>query len=422
MSDEQKETEAGAGHRQRLRSRFLQRDEAALSDESLVELLLTFSIPRRDVRPLAVSLLQRFGSIEGLLEASKDELEAVPGIKESSTVLIHLVGEMRSKAHQVKGHASHGTVIEADAPTEYSEADPEPITVCEDAADKPKLQVSNGYSFDPGQTASLLTFIYERPHVKRFARRDIMEETGLSEGQAESLTSIGSAMGVVAPRTQVLTDLGKLIVRHDLFLDSNTTLEFLHFVGAGTPKNLIWFTIFNELLHERKPTDQPGWAAWLREKLAGTYSPRSLVKHVAHEVRFVLDAYSVRSFSKLRLLQQTVEGTYALQPLLNIRPLVLAASIYQFAERFSAQLLPFNHLHEVAGSPGRVFGIAGPQMRELVEGLHQKGWVRFEVRHGLDQVRLMEGFDALSFIEADFENREPQRREPPKQGTQATLL
>jgi len=422
MSEEQKGTEAGAGHRQRLRSRFLLRDEAALSDESLVELLLTFSIPRRDVRPLANSLLERFGSVQGLLEASKEELETVSGIKESSSVLIHLVGELSKKALATQRSLQSETTADSDDLSEIPEEEPEPLAVCEDATEKPKLQVSNGYSFDPSQTASLLTFISERPHIKRFARRDIMEDTGLSEGQAESLTSIGSALGLVAPRTQVLTDLGKLIVKHDLFFDSNTTLEFLHFLGAGTPKNLIWFTIFNELLHQREPMDQPGWAAWLRERLAGSYSPRSLVKHVAHEVRFVLDAYNARNFSKLKLLQQTVDGTYALQPLLSIRPLVLAASIYQFADRFRARLISFNNLHETGGSPGRVFGIAGPQMRELVEGLHQMGWVRFEVRHGLDQVRLMEGLDALSFIEADFENCEPQRRESSKQGTQATLL
>jgi hypothetical protein len=422
MSDEQKGTEAGVGHRQRLRSRFLLRDEAALSDESLVELLLTFSIPRRDVRPVAISLLQKFGSIRGLLGASKEELESVSGIKESSTLLIHLVDELQRKANLAQSPTGHDTAAEAQALTEETEAYPNRLKVCANAQEKPKLQVSNGYSFDAPQTASLLKFLSERPHIKRFSRRDIMKDTGLSEGQAESLRSIGSAMGLVAPRTQVLTDLGNLIVKHDLFFDSNTTLEFLHFMGAGTPKNLIWFTIFNELLHEREPMDQPGWAAWLREKLAGGYSPRSLVKHLAQEVRFVLDAYNARNFSKLRLLQQTVNGGYALQPLLNVRPLVLAASIYRFAEQFRARLFSFNHLHEGYGSPGRVFGIAGPQLRELVESLHQKGWVRFEVRHGLNQVRLIEAFDALSFLEADFENRVPQHRESAKQRTQATLL
>lgn len=421
MSDKQKATEKGTGHRQRLRSRFRQRDEEVVSEESLVELLLTFSIPRRDVRPIAMTLMERFGSVQSLFNASEQELASVSGISESSTVLIQLVGELLKKA-AIQSQNELNTTARSEAPATLHWEDPEPLVLHEKASEKPKLQVSNGYSFDPSQTASLLTFISDHPHIKRFARRDIMEDTGLSERQAESLTSIGSALGLVVPRTQVLTDLGKLIVKHDLFLDSDTTLEFLHFMGAGTPKNLIWFTIFNELLHEREPMNQPGWTAWLREKLAGSYSPRSLVKHVAHEVRFVLDAYNIRNFSKLRLVQQAVDGTYALQSLLGIRPLVLTASIYQFADRFQVRLIPFNNLHETGGSPGRVFGIAGPQMRELVEGLHQKGWVRFEVRHGLDQVRLIEGFDALSFIDADFENREPQRRETPKQETQPTLL
>ena len=43
----------------------------------------------------------------------------------------------------------------------------------------------------------------------------------------------------------------------------------------------------------------------------------------------------------------------------------------------------------------------------MVEVLHQKGWIRFEVRHGLDQVRLIEGFQALEFLTAAYEGRQP---------------
>jgi hypothetical protein len=42
------------GHRQRLRDRFLSEEASALTEESLIELLLTFAIPQKDVRPLAV--------------------------------------------------------------------------------------------------------------------------------------------------------------------------------------------------------------------------------------------------------------------------------------------------------------------------------------------------------------------------------
>lgn len=293
--------------------------------------------------------------------------------------------------------------------------------VAESSKTRPKLQLSNGYCFDASQIATLLSFVAERPEVKRFARREITEGTGLTERQAESLASMSVAMGLIAANTQVLTDLGRLVVRQDLFFDSPITLEFLHYMGAGTPKNLVWFTVFNDLLYEMKPLDQAGWTALMRQKLAGGYSKGSLIKHVAHEVRFVLDAYTDKSFSKLKLLRQEPGGGWVLDPLLTLQPYSLAAVIYQYAKRFATRLLPYAALHEQAGSPGRVFGLKGPILREMVEGLHQKGWIRFEVRHGLDQVRLVEDFDALSFIEAGYENREPEHRKP-KQEAQTTLL
>lgn len=51
------------GHRERLRVRYRQGGEAALQDYELLELLLTFAIPRRDTKLLAKKLLERFGTL-----------------------------------------------------------------------------------------------------------------------------------------------------------------------------------------------------------------------------------------------------------------------------------------------------------------------------------------------------------------------
>ena len=80
-----------AGHRQRLRERFLRAGVSGFADHELLELLLTYSIPRRDVKDLAKSLLRRFGSLARVLEAPPEVLSAHPGIKEQSTVLLKLV-------------------------------------------------------------------------------------------------------------------------------------------------------------------------------------------------------------------------------------------------------------------------------------------------------------------------------------------
>lgn len=62
------------GHRQRLRERFLAAGPNALPDYELLELLLFFSIPRRDVKPLAKQLIERFGSLGGVLAATPELL------------------------------------------------------------------------------------------------------------------------------------------------------------------------------------------------------------------------------------------------------------------------------------------------------------------------------------------------------------
>jgi DNA repair protein RadC len=62
------------GHRERLRERFLRGSDDALPDYELLELLLFFSIPRCDTKPIAKQLLERFGSLAGTLNAAPEQL------------------------------------------------------------------------------------------------------------------------------------------------------------------------------------------------------------------------------------------------------------------------------------------------------------------------------------------------------------
>ena len=83
-----------SGHRKRLRSKFLHGNGKALHDYEKLELLLTYSIPRRDVKPLAKQLLIRFGSIQNIMNATVEELTEIKGISENSAALILLVKEL----------------------------------------------------------------------------------------------------------------------------------------------------------------------------------------------------------------------------------------------------------------------------------------------------------------------------------------
>ena len=78
-----------------MRERFLHGDVSSRTDEALLELLLTFGISRRDVQPLAKSLLAKFVTLDKVLEADFKALCEVEGIKTTTAVLIKLVDHLR---------------------------------------------------------------------------------------------------------------------------------------------------------------------------------------------------------------------------------------------------------------------------------------------------------------------------------------
>ena len=85
-----------AGHRARLKERFLREGLSGFSQHEVLELLLTYAIPQRDVNPLAHALIARFGSLGGVLEASVSELEQVPGVGPNAATLLSLMPPLLS--------------------------------------------------------------------------------------------------------------------------------------------------------------------------------------------------------------------------------------------------------------------------------------------------------------------------------------
>lgn len=82
------------GHRSRLRLRFLKGGIAALAEYEVVELLLTFAIPRKDVKPIAKSLLVRYKNLKEIMNTNPAELASYKGLGESSACLVKLMREL----------------------------------------------------------------------------------------------------------------------------------------------------------------------------------------------------------------------------------------------------------------------------------------------------------------------------------------
>lgn len=88
-----------AGHRERLKQKFL---DGNTSSAEKLELLLTYAVPRRDVRPVARALIQRFKNVYFVLHASYDDLINVPGVGKGCAMIIKLVHELFYVAHTEK--------------------------------------------------------------------------------------------------------------------------------------------------------------------------------------------------------------------------------------------------------------------------------------------------------------------------------
>ena len=78
------------GHRQRLRKKFLSGGLDSFLPHEILELLLTYSIPRKDTKKLAWALLKKFGSLSDVLDAKVEDLIKVEGLGASSAVLLKL--------------------------------------------------------------------------------------------------------------------------------------------------------------------------------------------------------------------------------------------------------------------------------------------------------------------------------------------
>ena len=75
------------GHRQRSKRRYLALGAEGMEDHQLLELLLFYAIPRQDTNETAHRLIQRFGSLQGVLHAAPEELTSVEGVGENAAVM-----------------------------------------------------------------------------------------------------------------------------------------------------------------------------------------------------------------------------------------------------------------------------------------------------------------------------------------------
>jgi len=106
-------------HRKRLRERFERAGGKGLHDYELIELLLTYAVPRVDVKPVAKALIKRFGGVSGVMDAGLDDLQSVKGLGPTSAILIRAVKELFD-AYLAEGARERSALSSPDAVREFA--------------------------------------------------------------------------------------------------------------------------------------------------------------------------------------------------------------------------------------------------------------------------------------------------------------
>ena len=108
-----------ANHRDRVRSLFLQSGLDGFSDHNVLELLLFYTIPQADTNVTAHALIDRFGSLSGVLDAPVEELVKVPGVGQYSAVFLKILPQL-ARRYSCEKAPDAFSFVERDLLREYT--------------------------------------------------------------------------------------------------------------------------------------------------------------------------------------------------------------------------------------------------------------------------------------------------------------
>ncbi|MFC2422649.1 RadC family protein [Fusobacterium polymorphum] len=84
------------GHRERIKEKFLKNGIDGFAEYEILELLLTYCIPRKDTKPIAKELLNKFKSLDNVFKADLDKLSAIDGLGKNTVAFLKLIGDLPS--------------------------------------------------------------------------------------------------------------------------------------------------------------------------------------------------------------------------------------------------------------------------------------------------------------------------------------
>ena len=105
-------------HRKRMKQKFINSGMDSFADHEVLELLLYYSIARRDVNPIAHELINRFGSLSAVFDAPLEELQKVDGVGEHTAALIKMLPQI-SRRYLISRTAADNVLTSPQLAGEY---------------------------------------------------------------------------------------------------------------------------------------------------------------------------------------------------------------------------------------------------------------------------------------------------------------
>lgn len=110
MKNKTKEKPLHSGHRSRLREKVRKAGLETLSEHEVIELLLSYSIPRKDTNPLAHNLINNFGSLAKVIDADYYDLLKVEGVGEETALYFNVMSSL-IKLHKISKSKEENIII-----------------------------------------------------------------------------------------------------------------------------------------------------------------------------------------------------------------------------------------------------------------------------------------------------------------------